>query len=70
MSGTITARVQCVIEVPVGNWGGGLTDIEQLTDQVRKEGARIVAAAAKSERGIIIGRPNVILVVLNEGAAE
>jgi hypothetical protein len=66
MGGTITARVQCVIEVPVGNWGGGLTDLHQLAEQVRKEGARIVAAAAKSERGVVIGEPRVILMVMNE----
>lgn len=70
MSGSIKARVQCVIEVPAGTWGGGVTDLEQLTEQVRKEGARIVAAAAKSERGVIIGQPKVILVVLNEGETE
>ena len=70
MNGTINARVQCVIEVPVGNWRGGVTDLEQLTEQVREEGARVVAAAAKSQSGIIIGRPKVILIVLNEGVAE
>lgn len=70
MSGSIKARVQCTIEVPAGTWGGGVINLDRLTEEIREEGARVVAAAAKSQSGIIIGRPKVILIVLNEGVTE
>ena len=64
--GQIRARVQCTIEVPVGVWGGGMTDIDALTEQVRREGREIVAKAAKGVNGCVVGTPRVFFVVLSE----
>ena len=65
-SGQIKARVRCTIEVPVGTWGGGQTDMDALTDQVRREGAEIVRKLAEQVRGVVIGHPKVFFIVLNE----
>jgi hypothetical protein len=64
--GQITARVQCTIEVPVGTWSGGVTDMDALTEQVRREGRQIVAKAASDLGGCIVGDPRVFFVVLSE----
>lgn len=65
--GSIKARVQCTIEIPVGTWsGGGTTDLDQLTEQVRKEGADKIIKLVALEHGRIIGSPRVMFVVLEE----
>lgn len=69
-SGQIKARVQCTIEVPVGTWGGGMTDMDKLTEQVRREGRLIVLKAAKDVGGVVVGDPRVFFVVLNEAEKE
>lgn len=65
-NGQIKARVQCTIEVPVGTWGGGMTDLDALTEQVRREGREIVAKAARDANGCVVGTPRVFFVVLSE----
>lgn len=64
--GQIKARVQCTIEIPVGVWGGGMTDLDALTEQVRREGREIVESMARSKQGCIVGTPKVLFVVLSE----
>ena len=66
----IKARVQCTIEVPVGVWAGGMINLEDLAEQVRKEGLEIVRKAARSENGIIVGTPQVLFMVLVEGVEK
>ena len=64
--GQIKARVQCTVEVPVGVWGGGMTDLDSLTEQVRREGREIVEKMAREKQGCIVGTPKVFFVVLSE----
>ncbi len=64
--GSIKARVQCTIEIPVGTWSGGTTDLDQLTEQVRKEGADKIIKLVATEHGRMIGSPRVMFVVLEE----
>lgn len=66
-NGQIRARVRCTIELPAGTWGGGMVNMDQLVEQVRREGANRVAAAAKTQNGTIVGHPEVIFIVLSEG---
>lgn len=65
--GQIKARVQCTIDVPVGVWAGGQTDMDALAEQVRREGANIVIRAMKAVSGVIIGEPKVVFIVFSEG---
>jgi hypothetical protein len=65
-TGSIKAHVQCTIEIPVGLWGGGMTDIDKLTEQVRKEGESIVRQMAQEREGRLVGSPKVIFIVLND----
>lgn len=65
-NGQIKARVRCTIEAPVGTWGGGMTDVDALVEQVRREGKDIVERLAASAGGRMIGEPEVVLVVLEE----
>lgn len=64
--GQIKARVRCTIEVPVGTWGGGTTDLDALTEQVRREGAELVRRMVHEKQGAVIGQPKVSFVVLSE----
>lgn len=64
--GQIKARIQCTVEIPVGTWGGGMTDMDKLTEQVRREGLETVTRMAKKEHGWVIGIPKVGFIVLNE----
>ena len=65
--GQIKARVQCTIEIQVGVWGGGTTDLDALTEQVRREGEQIVRnMVTNNGGGLIIGTPRVFFIVLSE----
>ena len=64
--GQIKARIQCTVDVGVGVWGGGMTDIDALAEQVRKEGLEIVAKMARENDGRVVGTPKVSFFVLNE----
>jgi hypothetical protein len=65
--GSIRARIQCSIEIPVGTWSGGTAvDLDALTKQVKREGRNIVANLVKEAGGAVIGEPKVFFVVLDE----
>ena len=64
--GQIKARVQCTVEIPVGLWGGGTTDLDALTEQVRREGFEIVQKMAHQHQGHVIGQPKVLFYVMSE----
>jgi hypothetical protein len=64
--GQLKARVQCTIEIPVGVWGGGTTDLDAVTEQVRKEGHEIVQKMAREQNGYVIGQPKVLFYVMSE----
>lgn len=67
--GQIRARIQCTVDIPVGRWAGGQTDLDALADQVRKEGIRSVEKMLHEQHGsdaAIVGVPKVVFVVLQE----
>jgi hypothetical protein len=64
--GQLKARVQCTIEIPVGVWGSGTTDLDALTEQVRKEGFELVQKMAREQKGFVIGHPKVLFYVMSE----
>lgn len=64
--GEIKARVHCRIEIPVGTWNGGQTDLDLLTDQVRKEGAEKIRRMVQEVGGSLVDTPQVFFIVLNE----
>jgi hypothetical protein len=72
VKGTIIAHIKCVVEIHVGNWGGGNTDLEKLAEQVKREGKnklqRLLSGKALEEPqgGKIIGEPQVIFILLEE----
>jgi len=43
-----------------------MTDIDKLTEQVRKEGESIVRQMAQEREGRLVGSPKVIFIVLND----
>lgn len=73
MSGSITARIQCTVEITVGVWGGGKSvDMDALTEQVRSEGARKLSDMIRKtgDSGRVIGTPKVLFVLLGEGGVQ
>lgn len=66
MSGSITARIQCTVEMVVGEWGGGKSvDTDALIEQVRREGVSKLSSVMKDNGGRVIGVPVVQLVLLD-----
>lgn len=63
---SIKAHIQCVIEIPVDTWNGGMTDMDSLTEQIRKEGLVKLRKLMEKENGKVIGNTKVILVTLDE----
>lgn len=64
--GEIKARVHCRIEIPVGTWSGGQTDLDQLTDQVRREGTEKIRKMVREVGGSLVDTPLVFFIVLQE----
>lgn len=64
--GSINARIQCTIEVPVGAWSGGMTDIDKLAETVRREGCHLVEKMVADKQGKLIGTPKVLFMVMHE----
>lgn len=64
--GSINARIQCTIEVSVGAWSGGMTDIDKLAESVRREGRSLVEKMVAGNQGKLIGTPKVLFMVMHE----
>lgn len=64
--GQIRARIQCTVEVEVGTWGGGKTDLDVLAEQVRREGRDILEKLSREHQGHVVGTPKVLFLVLQE----
>lgn len=64
--GSIKARIQCTVEILVGTWSGGQTDLDSLSEQVKREGVNIIEKMIGERRGKVVGQQKVIFVVLEE----
>lgn len=62
---TLKARITATVDLYVGCWGGGQTDIDKLFEQVRREGREKLNALLK-DAGTIVGEPTVKFVVVEE----
>lgn len=65
---SVVARVRCVVEVPVGTWNGKAT-FDELAEQVRREGAKLVEDLVKDKGGQVVCPPRVVFVRVCEGDA-
>lgn len=65
-AGQIRARVQCTVDIPVGVWGGGNTDLDALAEQVRREGLEKVRKMIQAGQGRVVGEPRVTFIILTE----
>lgn len=66
-NGQIKARIRCVVDVPVGVWGGsGSVDLDALAEQVRREGKEIVTRFSREAGGAVVGEPKVLFLLLEE----
>ncbi len=66
MSQQIKARVQCVVDIPVGTWSGGKeVDTLALTEQIRNEGRSILISMLKEKGGVVIGHPTVSIIFVD-----
>lgn len=63
---SINARIQCVVQLPVGKWDGKQLDTDALLEQIKREGVEKLNHALKSHGGVVYGEPKVIFMVLEE----
>ena len=64
--GSIKARITCCVEIEVGVWSGGMTDVGSLADQVRKEGKNKLQKILQENGGCVVGSPRVLFMVMME----
>lgn len=43
-----------------------MTDLDKLTDQVKRQGLETIIKMASEKQGYVVGTPKVVFVVLNE----
>lgn len=61
----ITAKVRISVTVPVGTWSGKCS-LDELREQVRKEGAMRVLEAATQLGWTVSSEPEVVIIVASE----
>ena len=62
---SVTARIKCEVEVPVGNWNRSAT-FNELSDKVRREGIEILCKILKDHGGRVVGIPCVLFTMVEE----
>ena len=62
-------RLRCVVEIPVGTWGG-TNVLGELTEQAKGEGLRKLEAIMRNNSGKVLGKPSVVFVMAEEEKAE
>lgn len=61
----IKARIKATVDIFVDTWNGGSVDMDQLFNQVRREGRNKLEFLLKNA-GSIVGEPTVQFVVVEE----
>ena len=68
-SAQVKVRIRCMVEIPVGTWGG-TNVLGELAEQAKGEGLRKLEAIMRNNSGKVLGTPSVVFVMAEEEMPE